>query len=163
MSKTNKCIAEITLNSFVLAVSIIILKISLGYTQYSKTRLGAGTFPKAICILLMLLAFVNIVLSIIKLRKTAMAPAKVLVNRDKSGTFINRNRLIFSVALLLIYFISLISLGFLISTVWYVFVMLLLLDHKVNIWLFAISFASTAFLYTAFKIFLKVPLPAGVF
>lgn len=115
---------------------------------------GPGYFPKILSVLVMILAIIEFVQSI-KNSDDAPETGVKLFSKENSRVWI-------SLGLIIIYFIGLFTIGFIISTLIYLFVMLSYFKVK-NIFIkVGVPIALTAVLYFVFTILLKVQLPSGM-
>ena len=112
-----------------------------------QTEIGPGAFPKAVCVGL---AVCGVLLIIQELRKGGSEKAKLLI----------------CIAAAVAYFVLLKILGFVLDSIWVVFVMMALLLNEPfkKAWplMLAVSILAPVVLYAIFGMFLKVPLPNGI-
>ena len=126
-----------------------------------QTEIGPGAFPKAVCVGL---AVCGVLLIIQELRKGGSEKAELF-----------SKKLLIGIAAAVVYFVLLKILGFVLDSIWVVFVMMALLLNEpfkkarscassgVN-WplMLAVSILAPVVLYAIFGMFLKVPLPNGI-
>ena len=164
MSK--KKAGEIILNLVFASVALMAIVISSDYSSYTPTRLGAKTFPTFISILLIIFAISNIVKVIFK--KDDLAGSIKAEKNDKfsHGTaleeFIYRYRIIVAIIFSFVYYYLLYFVGFIISTLIFIPVMLLILECRKLLTIIIVTAASTIFMVVSFQILLGVPLPIGI-
>ncbi|QTQ14966.1 tripartite tricarboxylate transporter TctB family protein [Treponema parvum] len=148
---------------FILAVFYFIGSVSIeSYNPFGKTGLSSRAVPQTFAILMAVLSLTIIVDSILKAKKEKGSSAeKAKVNRKTTG------KLLLAIFLLLVYIFLFNRLGFIISTILYLFAMIyLLLPNKTsrNIVLTALFSIAVSFLiYTIFNKALGLILPAGIF
>ena len=110
-----------------------------------QTEIGPGAFPKAVCVGL---AVCGILLIIQELRKDGSEKAELF-----------SKKLLIGIAAAVAYFVLLKILGFVLDSIWVVFVMMaLLLNEPFK----KASILAPVVLYAIFGMFLKVPLPNGI-
>ena len=118
-------------------------------TLPGQTEIGPGAFPKAVCIGL---AVCGIVLIVQEIKKG---------DAEKADLF--NKKLLIGIAAAVVYFFLLKILGFVLDSVWAVFVMMALLLNEPfkKAWplMVAVSILAPVVLYAVFGMFLKVPLP----
>ena len=144
--------AGVWMGGFLLVCAGLMFKLSLGYGYYEKYGPGAGLFPLWISVGLMLLAVLYIVESI----------------KDHSNSF----EKIFPTGRELVYMITVVaSISLFILVIDYTgyilaaTLMLIILfrrDYKWY-WGLGLSVVTSLCLYLVFQVFLKIPLPQGIF
>ena len=135
-----------------------------------QTEIGPGAFPKAVCVGL---AVCGVLLIIQELRKDGSEKAVAAAVKD----YYDRNgiaydpelfskKLLIGIAAAVAYFVLLKILGFVLDSIWVVFVMMALLLNEPfkKAWplMLAVSILAPVVLYAIFGMFLKVPLPNGI-
>lgn len=140
--------------------SIILMAVSGFFFFYAdtfktlpgQTEIGPGAFPKAVCVALLICG----VLLIVQECKKG--------NTEKADLF--NGKLLIGIVAAAAYFFLLKPLGFVLDSIWVVFVMMLLLLNeplkKALPLLVSVSVLTPLVLYAVFGMFLKVPLPTGV-
>ena len=117
-----------------------------------QTEIGPGAFPKAVCVGL---AVCGVLLIIQELRKGGSEKAELF-----------SKKLLIGIAAAVAYFVLLKILGFVLDSIWVVFVMMALLLNEPfkKAWplMLAVSILAPVVLYAIFGMFLKVPLPNGI-
>lgn len=117
-----------------------------------QTEIGSGAFPKAVCVGL---AVCGVLLIIQELRKGGSEKAELF-----------SKKLLIGIAAAVAYFVLLKILGFVLDSIWVVFVMMALLLNEPfkKAWplMLAVSILAPVVLYAIFGMFLKVPLPNGI-
>ena len=117
-----------------------------------QTEIGPGAFPKAVCVGL---AVCGVLLIIQELRKGGSEKAELF-----------SKKLLIGIAAAVVYFVLLKILGFVLDSIWVVFVMMALLLNEPfkKAWplMLAVSILAPVVLYAIFGMFLKVPLPNGI-
>lgn len=117
-----------------------------------QTEIGSGAFPKAVCVGL---AVCGVLLIIQELRKGGSEKAELF-----------SKKLLIGIAAAVPYFVLLKILGFVLDSIWVVFVMMALLLNEPfkKAWplMLAVSILAPVVLYAIFGMFLKVPLPNGI-
>lgn len=143
-----------------LVFSVILIAVSAFFFFYAdtfktlpgQTEIGPGAFPKAVCAALVLC---SAALILQQCRKGG---------EEKAGLF--NGKLLAGIAAAAAYFFLLKPLGFVLDSIWVIFVMMLLLLNeplkKALPLLVAVSVLTPVVLYAVFGLFLKVPLPGGV-
>lgn len=117
-----------------------------------QTEIGPGAFPKAVCVGP---AVCGVLLIIQELRKGGSEKAELF-----------SKKLLIGIAAAVAYFVLLKILGFVLDSIWVVFVMMALLLNEPykKAWplMLAVSILAPVVLYAIFGMFLKVPLPNGI-
>lgn len=117
-----------------------------------QTEIGPGAFPKAVCVGL---AVCGVLLIIQELRKGGSEKAELF-----------SKKLLIGIAAAVVYFVLLKILGFVLDSIWVVFVMMALLLNEPfkKAWplMLAVLILAPVVLYAIFGMFLKVPLPNGI-
>lgn len=117
-----------------------------------QTEIGPGAFPKAVCVGL---AVCGVLLIIQELRKGGSEKAELF-----------SKKLLIGIAAAVAYLVLLKILGFVLDSIWVVFVMMALLLNEPfkKEWplMLAVSILAPVVLYAIFGMFLKVPLPNGI-
>lgn len=122
--------------------------------------IGPAFIPRIVCGGMGLLALIQMVLDLLELRRQKGKPADPAEKRE-----INVAMVLATVALFALYIFCLSILGFIISTILYLFVQMFLLSvgKKQNLVLFAvISIALTVLIYFFFRQVMYLMLPAGI-
>jgi putative tricarboxylic transport membrane protein len=136
-----------------LIFSLIVCYESICLPLWSGRKPGPGLFPLFLGIILGMLSLVFIIVKGFRQNKEAVP---LWVSRG------NRNRVLLTFGMLMIYAIGLPYLGFLVSTFFLIFVLLLLsYSGKWVVLGITSSFISIAF-YIIFQILLKIQLPHGI-
>ncbi len=130
---------------------------SLSYGFGSAGVPGAGFLPFLTGLSLLGLSILNLVLSITKRRPypSPQPPATELAAGDKA------KRILLVLGALLFYVIALERLGFAITSVVFMTVVIAL-DFRKWRFVLLVSFSVTVFFYILFRVLLRVPLPLGV-
>lgn len=140
--------------------SIVLIAVSAFFFFYAdtfktlpgQTEIGPAAFPKAVCLAL---AACGVILLVQELKKN---------DAEKAELF--NVKLLIGFAAAILYFFLLKPLGFVLDSVWIVFLMMLLLLNEPlkKAWplMVVIAIAVPAALYAVFGVFLKVPLPNGL-
>ena len=117
-----------------------------------KPSIALSSFPKAVCVGL---AVCGVLLIIQELRKGGSEKAELF-----------SKKLLIGIAAAVAYFVLLKILGFVLDSIWVVFVMMALLLNEPfkKAWplMLAVSILAPVVLYAIFGMFLKVPLPNGI-
>lgn len=149
-AKTKNIIVSI----FSLLFSAFIFIESLGIKAQMRNDMGSGFFPRVIAVAI---AFVAVIQLIMALREKSV-PAKES-SIDKKGGYM-------TILLVLLYVTAFQSVGFIIATVCYLYLQILVLTppEKLNLpFLCGFSFAVPLFIYTLFVYAINTPLPKGLF
>lgn len=140
--------------------SIILIAISTFFFFYAntfktlpgQTEIGPGAFPKAVCLGLIVC---GVLLIVQEIKKGAV---------EKADLF--NKKILIGVAAAVIYFFLLNPLGFVLDSIWIVFLMMFLLLNEPfkKAWplMVTTSILAPVVLYAIFGVFLKVPLPNGI-
>lgn len=142
-----------------LVFSVILIAVSVFFFFYADTfktlpgqvEIGPGAFPKAVCAALVVC---GLLLIFQECRKESTERADLFSKKLLTG-----------LAAAAAYFLLLKPLGFVLDSIWAVFVMMLLLLNeplkKALPLLASVSILTPVVLYAIFGVFLKVPLPGG--
>lgn len=137
-----------------LAFGVFLFVQSMGVKHMMKNDVGSGFFPKVIAIAMIAVSLVRLVMTLKEEEKEAKKS-----NSDPKGGWM-------TIALVSLYVLAFNEVGFLIATVIYLFLQMLVLTpaEKRNIPLLAgISIAAPVFIYTLFVYVINTPLPKGIF
>lgn len=137
-----------------LAFGVFLLVQSMGVKHMMKNDVGSGFFPKVIAIAIIAVSLVRLVMTLKEEEKEAKKS-----NSDPKGGWM-------TIVLVSLYVLAFNEVGFLIATVIYLFLQMLVLTpaEKRNIPLLAvISVAAPVFIYTLFVYVINTPLPKGIF
>lgn len=130
---------------------------SLGINKMIETDVGSGFVPKFIAICIMIVAAAKLILTLTEKKPTATAAKKS--NSDLPGG-------VGTVALMAAYMLSFEPVGFLLSSMVYLFAQILLMSNRENRkpLLFAvISVVLPLIIDLLFVFVIKMPLPKGIF
>jgi len=163
-------VAEIALNLFFSSIALFAIIIASGYSSFTSTRLGAKTFPTMISVLLIIFAVSNIIKAILKkevcvntsINRDVEEKKNELPHETALGAFVYRYRIFIVILVSFVYYFLLYSVGFIISTLIFIPVMLLVLEYRKPLMIGIVTIASTAFMILSFQILLRVPLPVGI-
>lgn len=137
-----------------LAFGVFLFVQSMGVKHMMKNDVGSGFFPKVIAVAIIAVALVRLVMTLKEEEKEAKKS-----NSDPKGGWM-------TIVLVSLYVLAFNEVGFLIATVIYLFLQMLVLTpaEKRNIPLLAvISVAAPVFIYTLFVYVINTPLPKGIF
>lgn len=137
-----------------LAFGVFLFVQSMGVKHMMKNDVGSGFFPKVIAIAIIAVSLVRLVMTLKEEEKEAKKS-----NSDPKGGWM-------TIVLVSLYVLAFNEVGFLIATVIYLFLQMLVLTpaEKRNIPLLAvISVAAPVFIYTLFVYVINTPLPKGIF
>ena len=137
-----------------LAFGIFLFVQAMGVKHMMKNDVGSGFFPKVISIAIIFVALVRLIMTF---KEEEQAAKKS--NSDMAGGWM-------TIVLVGLYVLAFHEVGFLISTVIYLFLQMLVLTpaEKRKIPLLAlISIAAPVFIYTLFVYVISTPLPKGIF
>lgn len=166
---------EIALNLFFAGIALMAIIIALDYSSFTPTRLGARTFPSIISFFLIIFAISNVVKVILRKEEPVAVAAvieekeeekeekKVLRHETALEAFVYRYRIFVVILFSIVYYFLLYTIGFIISTLIFIPVMLLILECRKPLMIGIVTIASTAFMVISFQILLRVPLPGGIF
>lgn len=147
-------IKNIIVSIFSLLLSAFIFVESLGIKAQMRNDMGSGFFPRVIAIAIAVVAVIQLIMA---LREKSL-PAKN-GKSDVNGGFM-------TILLVLFYVVAYRPVGFIISTVCYLYLQILVLTprDKLNLpFLCGFSFAVPFFIYTLFVYAINTPLPKGLF
>ena len=157
---------EIALNLFFSGIALLAIVIASGYSSFTPTRLGARTFPTIISALLIIFAVSNVIKTIFKKDEQAsigkVKEKNEFPHRAVLGAFFYRYRIFMVILFSFVYYGLLYSIGFIISTLIFIPVMLLILEYRKPVMIGIVTIASTAFMIISFQVLLRVPLPVGI-
>ena len=166
MSK--KKVGEIILNLLFIFIAFMFIIISSKYSSYTSTRLGAKTFPTIISVLMIIFAISNMVKAILNKSEHVAAVSAATEENDKHldetvlEAFIYRHRIIIAILLSFVYYYLLYLVGFIIGSIIFIPVMLLILECRKFLTIVLVTLGFIAFTVISFQVLLRVPLPAGV-
>lgn len=137
-----------------LAFGVFLFVQSMGVKHMMKNDVGSGFFPKVIAVAMIAVSLIRLVMTLKEEEKEAKKS-----NSDPKGGWM-------TIVLVSLYVLAFNEVGFLIATVIYLFLQMLVLTpaEKRNIPLLAvISVAAPVFIYTLFVYVINTPLPKGIF
>ena len=137
-----------------MAFGVFLLVESMGIKHMMKNDVGSGFFPKII-------AIVMIAVSVIRLIMTLLEPSGETNTSDSDmvGGWL-------SILLIVAYVMAFRSVGFIIDTVIYLFIQMLILTPKEKrnmLMIGIISIIAPICIYTLFTYVINTPLPKGIF
>lgn len=128
--------------------------------------LGSGFVPKIVAGAIIVTAAVKLVFALTAMSKETKAEKEKAIQKKKDQSADDDMKGgLFTIASLLVYALIFQSVGFIISTVLYLFVQIMVLSDKTNrkpVLFAIISVAATLFIYVVFVHLIKMPLPAGI-
>jgi len=130
---------------------------SMGVKTVMSNDVGSGYVPRFIAILIIITAAGKLILTL--LVKNPSSRKKETSNSDPLGGF-------GTIGLMLLYMLTFNSVGFILSTVCYLFAQMLLLSDSTNrkpILFAALSIAVPVAVYALFVYAISMPLPVGIF
>lgn len=159
--KKRKIIEELMFNIVFLAVNMFFFIYSMRYSGIRDTTLGTGTFPRIILVLLMIFSVINLIRTAIRYMERHKKELKDIDEKQNSINIAVMKRFLLAFLLLIIYYMLIKFVGFVVPTIIFIILMMILLSQKVNRSIFIFSVLATIILYVSFRILLKVPLPTG--
>jgi len=140
--------------SDIIGSAILLLFSFAAYYQATRFTLGTDVFPKAVLIVIMILAAVQLVFA---LRPTAA------VGAPASSGALNVRRIIAIAALFFVYIVSIQLIGYFIATPLFLLVSMVLLGRKDAKTILIVTAAVTVAIWLIFRAFIYVPVPMGPF
>lgn len=138
-----------------IAGSVILLLLSFAaYYEATTFTLGTDAFPKAVLIVIMILAAVQLIL--------AFKPRPVIQSVPSTET-LNVNRMVAMGALLLIYIIAIQMVGYFIVTPLFLIGSMFLLGRRDLKTILVVTACVVFVIYLVFRTFIYVPVPLGPF
>jgi hypothetical protein len=131
---------------------ILLLFSSAAYYQATQFTLGAGGFPKAVLIAIMILAAVQLLL--------AFRPSAVPATTASSET-LNVGKIIAIAVLFFAYIVSIQLIGYFIATPLFLIVAMVMLGRRDAKTILAVTVAVNVAIWLIFRAFLYVPVPMG--
>ncbi len=163
MKYTRKVALEIGINILFIMIAVGMFAVSGNYKFVRGTLIGARTFPILIGGIMSVFALVNITVA---LRREAPQDEELDVEEDidesSTGRFnewLRKYRVGAAIGLMVIYYLLLLSVGFIVATLIFLPAMLYIVEYRKWTHVALVTVIGVAFLYVAFKILLGVPLP----
>lgn len=152
-----------------LIVSIVIYVASNGIKRMVVTSIGPDFMPKIVAVMMGILSIVLIIQELQKLKRNKQQVENSSENKCLKSfniiKFAKANLDIVTLVLIILYAVAMPILGFLISTVVYLFIQMLIMSQNRKINYLAISIISVVFstvIYFVFTKVLFVMLPSGI-
>lgn len=145
---------NIIVGIFALLFSAFVFIESAGIETQMRNDMGSGFFPRVIAIVIAVVAVIQLAMAL----REKDAPAKAGKSDVKGG--------LMTILLVLMYVVAYRPLGFIIATVCYLYLQILVLtpQDRLNLpFLCVFSFAVPLFIYTLFVYAINTPLPKGLF
>lgn len=156
---------------FLLIVSVVMYIATFSFEALTTTLIGPAFMPQIIAIAIGIFSILIIVNGFMKTRtieKEETLPEPVVEGHDDkliSGQKDSYRPVILTLLLMLAYVVLIPVIGFLITTILYIFLQMMILSDKTTrkIWLFAlVSIVSSVVIYYVFRNVFYVMLPTGI-
>ena len=153
--------AEIIFGIAAIALAALFFVISGSFPSARGHDVGMAFYPRILVVLIVLLSLAVIIESVKKMRGASASEedAQPLFETAEGGV----RRVLLVIGLTLAYAYLLGILGFVVVTPFYLLILMMSLKAG-KLWkMILISAATTLVIYVAFRIFLRIPLPIGIF
>lgn len=155
----NKRLQETLVSLIFLVIGIFVFVQSNNIKPLMTNELGSGFFPKLVSIVMIILAILKIIMNFYNTTETVIRTKEKKAKGNIKGGII-------TIILVGVYAFSYRQIGFLLGSVVYLFLQILILapKSKRNLPLFTlISLVVPVFIYLVFTRLINMPLPKGVF
>ena len=131
---------------------LLLLFCFAAYYEATNFSLGTDAFPKAVLIVIMILAAVQLAL--------AMKPKATIPAAVPSETM-NTRRMVFMVILLFVYILAIQVIGYFFATPLFLMASMYMLGRRDAKTIIIVTFMVCLVIYLVFRLFLYVPVPMG--
>lgn len=153
--------AEIIFGIVSIALAAVFFVVSASFPTARGHDVGMAFYPRILVVLIVLLSLVVILESVMKMRGASVSEeeSQPLFETAEGGV----RRVLLVIGLTLVYAYLLGIVGFVVVTPLYLLILMASLKAG-KLWkMILISVATTLVIYVAFRIFLRIPLPIGIF